>query len=231
MNLIALHGFLGHPSDWDGFHFSDLQSINLFSFHSWSHLWEWAGQLNQSVQGRLGRKILMGYSLGGRLALHALLLSPTLWQAAIIISAHPGLLHASDKEKRDQIDREWAHRFQSEEWATLMQAWDSRDIFKQSDYKFERRESAYQRQHLAYVLQQASLAHQDDLRQAIQGLPIPILWIVGERDQTYTELAKSIILSHPQSSISIVPCAGHRVPWEQPALFKQQVEQFIHFSV
>jgi 2-succinyl-6-hydroxy-2,4-cyclohexadiene-1-carboxylate synthase len=227
-SLIALHGFLGKPTDWNFFPFPDLAAVDLFSFRHWKNLWEWADQLNHHFScSALSCPVLMGYSLGGRLALHALIRNPYFWKGAIIISAHPGLINPQDKEKRFAADLEWANRFRNEEWDSLIQSWNGHGVLADEKFQFKRLELDYSRLDLAYVLEAASLGQQEELREKISQLTIPILWIVGEQDHVYAQLARSIQLSHPQSQLWIVPNAGHRVPWQCSTEFINIVNQFL----
>jgi len=50
---------------------------------------------------------LVGYSMGGRLALHSLIAQPKLWKGATIISAHPGLSTEEERVARRRKDAEW----------------------------------------------------------------------------------------------------------------------------
>lgn len=225
--LWAIPGFLGQPTDWDflpweGFIGFDYQSIQ------WNSLQDWAKSFNQLVQQhQLEPGILMGYSLGGRLALHALIDHPGLWRGAIIISAHPGLSEQQERDKRLIHDQQWAERFSKEEWQPLMKAWNNQEVFSQEDYHFERGENDYQRNQLVHALLTGSLALQKDLREPISGLNLPILWITGSRDQKYTKLAETVRLKHPMSRKLIIPEAGHRTPWGQPRLFANHVQAFL----
>jgi 2-succinyl-6-hydroxy-2,4-cyclohexadiene-1-carboxylate synthase len=56
--------------------------------------------------------------MGGRLAMHALLESPELWSAAILVSANPGLPAADHpgRAQRMASDESWARRFESDPW-------------------------------------------------------------------------------------------------------------------
>jgi 2-succinyl-6-hydroxy-2,4-cyclohexadiene-1-carboxylate synthase len=223
MTLWALPGFLGLPSDWDFLKREDLIGINWNDIKG-NSLQEWAKHLNQQI---ISHKILMGYSLGGRLALHALLDQPNLWKGAIIISAHPGLSQESEKEKRWEHDNLWANRFKQENWIDLMDAWNNQEIFSTGTFHFNRQEKDFQRDHLAHLLTTGSLAHQADLREPLSNLNLPILWITGSRDAKYTQLADSIPLIHPLSQKNQIPHAGHRAPWEQPVAFANLVKAFI----
>src|SRR5690606_6539540 len=96
-----------------------------------------------------GSRILVGYSLGGRIALHALRDSPDLWQAAVIISAHPGLVLEEDRVVRKKADQEWAKRFMHEDWDLLMKSWNSQPVFKNGSQPLLRHERDFDRKKLA----------------------------------------------------------------------------------
>lgn len=217
--IHALHGFLGRPKDWeilDGqlpYISHDLFGGKIGDFD------EWAKEFNRKISAS-DHPILMGYSLGGRLALHALIQDPSLWSAAVIISAHPGLTSAEEKKQRLQQDQEWANRFLEDAWEQLMEDWNAQAVF-QSPLK--RNEKDYCRETLSQAMLQWSLGRQRDLRPELAKLNIPIVWVVGEKDTKFRTLASSVTLSHPKSRISIIPKAGHRVPWEQPEACLSQI--------
>lgn len=227
--VYALHGFLGLPTDWK----STLPGVNPVDVVQVGHptetgLWEWAECFNDLAAKGSHRRVLIGYSLGGRLALHALLHNPALWSAAILISAHPGLKSAEECSDRVQKDRSWAERFEKESWGSLMQAWNAQELF--AGHKFEREESHFSRHVLAETLRCWSLGKQENLINRLQGLELPILWIAGENDVRYSALAHSLSLNHPQSQIWVAPDVGHRVPWTSKS-FQQIVSNFIEGKV
>ena len=224
----AIPGFLGLPNDWNILKLKQLKGINLHDF-SWASLSEWGEHFNRWVlEQNQTFNVLMGYSLGGRLALHALIDRPNQWKAAIIISAHTGQLSDKERGKRLLEDQKWALRFQNEEWHSLMQAWNGQEIFKQDSFQFSREESYYDRSQLAAILKQGTLAKQQELYQQIAELAIPILWMTGERDDRYNQLAETLSFAHPLSRWEKVPNAGHRVPWSQPVHVRKQIELFLN---
>lgn len=225
--IYALHGFLGLPSDW---HY--LQNFSLIPYDHLLHppsptngLKEWGAQFNRIVDPLLP-KVLMGYSLGGRLAMHALTQKPELWSAAILISCHPGLSCPIKKHERLKKDCDWAERFEKEPWDSLMLQWNAQEPFKFSPPQ-KREENNYSRKQLSDVLRYWSLGNQDHLTPLLQNLTIPILWIAGKQDFAYASLAQSMSFAHPQSKIWIAENAGHRVPWESND-FNKVVTEFYH---
>ena len=231
MNTIyTLHGFLGLPSDWDlltlpsNYH---IRSFDLFRDYPLINCPKWAEQFNDQIaKSPASKRILMGYSMGGRLALHALVERSDLWDGAIIISTHPGLFSPKDRESRCLRDNQWASRFEHEPWQDLITSWNSQEAFLKDTFQFKRDERDYDRLHLAAALRNWSLGTQEYLIPKINSLSIPILWIIGSEDRLASHI-DDIKLQNPLSKIWIAKGAGHRVPWQQSNDFQQIVSQFI----
>jgi 2-succinyl-6-hydroxy-2,4-cyclohexadiene-1-carboxylate synthase len=220
--IYALHGFLGHPSDWQAFTKipslvpCDLCQSGLALPHE--GLWAWAQTFNRWVADHIHDALptLLGYSLGGRLALHVLIDRPDLWQRAIIVSANTGLKTNDEKTKRLFHDEQWAKRFEVDPWELLMKDWNAQEIFGGHVMAPTREEKDYSRQTLAAMMRGWSLGYQEDLKEKLAELSIPILWITGELDRKFTALAQNVVLKHPSSRRIVVPGVAHRVPWESP---------------
>lgn len=219
MQIVALHGFLGKPSDWD---FCNIQSAPSLEEMPVIPFNELAKKINATSAPS---SIIMGYSLGARLALHCCLENPKKWEAAILISANLGLHSEKERTLRLQRDEEWALRFRNDEWSTLMDDWNAQPALKSSG-KLSRIESYYNRHKLSEMLTTWSLGHQDDLTIPLQSLPLPLLWIVGERDISYVQHAQKLTFLHPLSQVVVVPDVGHRVPWDASSTFINCVDTF-----
>jgi len=79
MTIVALHGFLGRPSDWDFLRDAGLDVD--------------ARELDDIPRSG---ETLLGYSMGGRLALHALL-DGAKFERAVIVSSGLGLENEADR--------------------------------------------------------------------------------------------------------------------------------------
>jgi 2-succinyl-6-hydroxy-2,4-cyclohexadiene-1-carboxylate synthase len=161
--------------------------------------------------------VLLGYSMGGRLALD--LLQRRRFDKAVIISAG---LNAPDEARR-QRDEEWARRFESEEWSSLMRAWSAQPVF--GGHVVERREADFDRAELARQLREYSPAVLPPPR--LERIETPVLWIAGERDAKYVDIARRAVARLPHAELWICPDAGHRVPWEQPRALLARIRDFI----
>jgi 2-succinyl-6-hydroxy-2,4-cyclohexadiene-1-carboxylate synthase len=191
--IRTISGFLGLPSDWD--------------FLPWPH---------SPDEG----EILIGYSMGGRLALQ--LLERQRFARAVIVSAG---LNATDDERRLRDDA-WARRFESEEWSSLMRAWNAQAVL--GGHALARLERDYNRAELARQLREWSPAVLPPPR--LEEIDTPILWIAGERDAKYVDVARRAVERLPQAQLWICPDAGHRVPWEQPELFVTRLREFLEMQ-
>lgn len=239
ITVYALHGFLGQPSDWVGLinlyeasFFLNAESLypNNLEQASFSG---WATCFNSAICARVPYeadhlRVLMGYSLGGRLALHALLDRPELWDAAVIISAHTGLPSVEKKQQKKEQDEAWARRFEIEDWNSLMNGWNRQPVFQKDTFCFEREEKDYDRSLLALALRDWSLGKQEDLSEPISQLNLPILWIAGSEDIPYADLCNRLAFKHSLSRKWLAPLAGHRVPWQQQQNFLLQVNRFLN---
>lgn len=230
--LYSLPGFLGHPSDWEGI---------LTEGEHWRHepchyydsryaapyagLRAWADSFNRTIAPE-SNNILMGYSLGGRLALHALLRKPTLWQGAVIISAHPGL-SPEERPIRQERDEAWAEKFEKTPIEESLAEWNGQPLFKENPLPGSRDPKLYDRLLLANTLRHWSLGKQQDLMPEVSQLSCPVLWILGAEDDRYMSLRGKLTLKHACSRVLVLENAGHRAPWQQPAAFRLAVEAFI----
>lgn len=233
MNLYALHGFLGSPEDWE-MHAALpglLIKEDLFAGCESSSLTGWAANFNQRVHEHSGHEsnILMGYSLGGRLALHALLDQPRLWNRAIIISTHPGLVDEKAKNERLKTDEHWASRLASQNWGEWIDDWNGQAVFHYDPPMKMLPQTKDRCKRMALALQNWSLGRQNDLSIEIADLDLPILWIVGRQDEKFMNETARLKFKHPESRVVAVEGAGHRVPWTQKEKLLELITQFMHF--
>jgi 2-succinyl-6-hydroxy-2,4-cyclohexadiene-1-carboxylate synthase len=152
--VYAVHGFLGQPNDWKVLYPSLLPikkmiSVDLYKIATPALGFEsWALSLNKQALEDSAPRILLGYSLGGRLALHALLQQPKIWDGAIFISTHGGIEHSAEKQNRLKEDLIWSKKFYSESWLDLLNDWNARSAFAYSK-KLNRIEENFSRKLLS----------------------------------------------------------------------------------
>jgi 2-succinyl-6-hydroxy-2,4-cyclohexadiene-1-carboxylate synthase len=236
----CLHGAVGMAADWRGFaknlavaaigtravdlwRFLDCCPLPLRDFGPALH----ADTGGESARGR-GR-VLLGYSLGGRLALHALLENPHPWQAAVIISAHPGLEDPADRATRRAADAEWATQALTGDWQKFLTAWDAQPVLSGAAQREPQVSGglSMRRREIARSFVDWSLGAQDPLWPRLAEISVPVLWIAGENDAKFIALGRRAVSLMPNARLVIAPDCGHRVPWQAPEWFADQVAQFL----
>lgn len=231
MRLTCLHGFLGLPRDFDGLAAHLARRAPAVEVVA-PNLWDDAG-LELSAWSDASRRraasgdVLLGYSLGGRLALMSFLHPASPHAALVVVAAHPGGLDAEARAARRARDCAWAERLRREPWGPLMAAWDGQEVFSGRANPLARREGDFDRERLAAVVAGWSVANQGDLRPALAAEERPILWVVGAADARYREIAREIARDAPRIEVVEIAGAAHRVPWEQPERFADAVVEFL----
>jgi 2-succinyl-6-hydroxy-2,4-cyclohexadiene-1-carboxylate synthase len=241
--VVALHGFLGLKRDWDPLPldvrahdlWADVEQLRVESSENadgvaiYDPFQAWALRFNRHIEDSgLSKPVLLGYSMGGRLALHAALLAPEKFSALVIVSAHPGLQSEAEKKARLQADLLWAKRFREEKWQTVLEAWNSQPVLSRTQgLSLERAEADFSRENLAAAMDMWSLGRQRDLRSEISNLKVPLLFISGAQDEKFTAVMKDLVMHSLSGRLEIIPGAGHRVPWDRTDLFERVIFDFL----
>ena len=240
--IWALHGAVGSASDWRDFaqkmdtslgEQSGVQAgvrrLDLWRFLDCCPmpLEKFGDTLAEEIVRVDPEPVLLGYSMGGRLALHALLARPELWKAAIIVSAHTGLKDEDERAARREKDAEWSALALKAEWADFLAQWNTQGVLEGGDMP-DRMSLKDRRASIARSFIDWSLGEQEDLASRVGEVSCPVLWVTGERDEKFTAIARSVVPQLPQAEHCVVADCGHRVPWEKPEEFAGLCSGFIH---
>ena len=236
MKIFCIHGNFQTAKVWQTLEermkagFSDLEMIteDLYakqfqSFDDWTE--DFCGRVEVHANGE--KSILLGYSLGGRLALHACLSRPDLWKNAIVVGADPGL--ESEEEKKLQLhrDRNWAERLKREPLEKLVEEWDAQPVFCGIENQAPRNLGEMDPDRLSQHFEVFSKGLQQNLAPKLAELKnLPILFVSGEKDQKYLVIGKKLAKSSSVINAQVIANAGHRVPWENTESFVQVLIDF-----
>ena len=195
---------------------------------------EWSARFCKEVKAESGdeKPLLLGYSLGGRLAMHACIDTPELWSGVIIVSADPGSYGKEQKKLQLQKDFEWAQRFKVEKMEKLLMEWDQSPVFAQSPNLAPRNLAELDSEKISHWFTIYSKGKQADLLPLLgrENNP-PILYVSGAEDIKYSKIGESLALACPQINHQVIAGVGHRVPWENKNAFVEVVNQFIASSL
>ena len=224
--ICFLHGAAGHYGDWsdiiDEIPSHTASSFNLYDIVDLS-IDEAAQRINNSHESG---GILIGYSMGGRLALHCLLADNSPWDKAIIISAHTGLSSIKDKEIRKKIDYEWSLLAESN-FDLFLNNWDKQNVFSDSMPIYRDYTQLNIASQISTSFKNWSLSNQKYLNPFLPNIRIPVCWVVGEKDPKFVEIGKTATTLIPNSELIISQSSGHRVPWDDQKFTLNTIKRFI----
>ena len=206
---------MGLPTDWDFINPDEAIDVLLLSSPD-QGMERWVARFNQHVASHsVKASLLVGYSMGARLAMQALLARPALFKGAVFISGHTGLSSEKARALRRQGDQLWAQRFLAEPWEELIEAWNQQPVFRQTSAPI-RNEACFSRELLADALCHFSLGLQADLREALSACPVPQLFLRGAEDPTNQSIETQ----------RLIPRAGHRLLSDCPEELANHIKEF-----
>ncbi len=177
---------------------------------------------------------VLGYSMGGRLALHLAWRYPERVSLLILESASPGLALESERAQRRASDEALAAAIMSRGLAWFIDHWNQGALFRDQAPEVREAENAVRRtgrpEGLAQSLLAAGTGSQESLWDILGDLPMPVLLITGERDRKFTGLAKDMVARIPGAQWVSIEAAGHTVHGENPEAFLSAVRTFLHTS-
>ncbi len=243
MECWCLHGAAGMAADWRGFAKNlaasgiGSRAVDLWRFLECQpmSLTEFGTALNVDASGEVFRgssRALLGYSMGGRLALHALLEKDHPWQAAVIVSAHPGLESETGRADRRASDMAWATQSLAGNWQEFLTTWNAQPILGDASMRDPQASGRLimRRREIARSFVDWSLGTQQPLWQRLGEISVPVLWIAGENDPKFLALAKRATSLIPNAHLAVAHGAGHRVPWQAESWFADQVTRFLNLG-
>ena len=183
---------------------------------------------------QIERAHLLGYSMGGRLALYTVCTFPERFAQIILESASPGLKTASERAERKARDRAIAHQLETIALPDFLARWYQNALFN----SLKKHPTLYQamlarRQQnnpieLANALQGFSTGGQPSLWKQLPKIDQPMLFIVGAQDRKFIAIGQEMLEACQQNvatraEIEIVLGCGHNVHLENPERYVQAV--------
>lgn len=245
--LLLLHGFTGSHETWrnlaaclsadhrvttldlPGHGRSALPTSQSWSFASVVSDLAW---LVASLSG--GAADVLGYSMGGRLALALAETHPDRVRRLILESASPGIGAELERLERQRADERLADRILNEGLAAFVADWErlplwaSQAALSETDRERQRHiRLGHTAAGLAANLWATGTGVQPSYWEQLAGLQPPTLLIAGELDHKFAQIAAAMHEAIPISRLEIVPGAGHAVHLEQPATHLRHVSQFL----
>jgi 2-succinyl-6-hydroxy-2,4-cyclohexadiene-1-carboxylate synthase len=179
-----------------------------------------------------GARVLVGYSLGGRLALRAALRSPDSFTAVVLVGSTAGIEEGPLRVQRAEADEKLASWIEAMPIEDIVSLWERQPLFAdQSDALIEEQRPGRLSQDprsLALLLRTAGQGVLDPVWHELSTLEVPLLAIAGARDEGYTAAAKRMARIAPNARVAIVEDAGHAAHLQRPEEVAGLIADFLN---
>ena len=243
--LVLLHGFSGDASTWRAVAERLADCCQCFAIDLLGHgrsdaPADAASYRMESVAAdivdlldelKLTKPNLLGYSMGGRLALFIALHHPERIGGLMLESASPGLADDGARAARRRRDLRLAEMIEKDGIAPFVAAWESLPLWtSQSAAQIGAQRTQRMSNSalgLANSLRGMGTGAQPNLWEKLPNLTAPTCLIVGEYDEKFLQTNQLMAAAMPKASLSVIPAAGHNTHLENPDAFCRTLLSFL----
>jgi 2-succinyl-6-hydroxy-2,4-cyclohexadiene-1-carboxylate synthase len=171
----------------------------------------------------------VGYSMGGRVALHAALAAPGVVRGLVLIGATAGIDDPDERQARIDADERLADHIETVGVPTFLDEWLSNPLFAGLTDATSLRSDRLRNTAagLSASLRATGTGTQTPLWDRLGDIECPVLVLVGEHDTKFTALGHRLVDALPVAELVLVPGAGHSVHLEQPEATAEAVASWL----
>jgi 2-succinyl-6-hydroxy-2,4-cyclohexadiene-1-carboxylate synthase len=251
-SILFLHGFMGDRHDFAAItsHLIDQYQCLLIDLpgHGKTRVREESeygmvltaraivGALDQL---HISQCFLVGYSMGGRLALYLTVHFPERFIGTVLESASPGL--KTEEERRQRVQQDWqlATELETTDFTEFLTNWYEQPLFasmarpltaiSERAPRFEQmlaRRRQHQPPELAKSLRNLGTGSQPSLWAKLAQNQVPLLLLVGGLDQKFVQINQQMQAIGSSTQLQIIEGCGHNVHFENVQGFVESLREF-----
>lgn len=235
---VLLHGFTQNRRCWGPFAGAlgrthriigvDLPGHGASGFDHVS--FEDAGELvAETLAGIGGVDLLVGYSMGGRLALRCLIEHPDSAGHLALIGATAGLEDASARTERRAGDRQLSDRLHAGTPESFLDFWLGLPLFDglTEDQQCRRERLAHWGSGIAETLLHRGTGSMEPLWDRLDHIRVPTLLLAGARDEKFARLGARLASGiGSAATLRLIPRCGHACHLEDPEATAATIESW-----
>jgi 2-succinyl-6-hydroxy-2,4-cyclohexadiene-1-carboxylate synthase len=193
--------------------------------------WTFQERLSEIASRVSDGDAVVGYSMGGRLALEAALRRPARFGALVLVGASPGIEDETARAERRAADEELAGWIEAHTIEEFVARWESQPAFvtQPPELVAEQRPGrlTHEPAKLAQLLRSAGQGMFEPVWDRLEEIDCPVLAVAGERDGLYADASYRIAERVKGGRARLVPDAGHAPHLERPELFSELMLEFL----
>lgn len=244
--LVLLHGFTGDHTTWKNSNlkqYFQVITIDIIghgatdspeSFERYS-MKQVANDLATLLKRLDIKQInLLGYSMGGRLALSFAMYYPKYIKRLVLESSSPGLKTAEERKKRISHDEKLANMIRNEGITKFVNYWGNIPLFASQKNLPKMQQEAIRKQRLrnspiglANSLRGMGTGIQPSWWEQLDSVEFPVLLLAGALDEKFCRIANEMNNKLQNGQVVIFPNVGHTIHVEEPAAFDRTILHFI----
>ena len=196
---------------------------------------DFEGRLDEIAAAGAGA-VVCGYSLGGRLAIHAVVREPSRYAGLVTVGAGAGIDDPAARSARREADERLAAWMESAPIEEVVSVWERQPVFAdQADALVEAQRAgrlSHDPRELASLLRSAGQGALEPAWRGLASIELPVLAVSGARDQRYAAMARRIAGLLPEGQAEIVEDAGHAPQLQRPDAVAVLLVEFLdrHFG-
>jgi 2-succinyl-6-hydroxy-2,4-cyclohexadiene-1-carboxylate synthase len=242
--LCFLHGFMGSSADWASIVEGLADDVHCLTMDLPGHgrsldrgddVYSVAGATEAVVKVLDAEEVsactLVGYSMGGRVALSLALREPDRVDRLVLESVSPGLRSEAERAERRAVDADRADRIE-EDLDAFLADWYRQALFESlARYglveTMVRTRSTNDPRELARALRGLSPGRQASFWDRLDTLDGPTLILTGALDDKYVAITDEAATRIDPARRVVIPEAGHNVHAERPSAFLDALGSFL----
>ena len=222
--VVFLPGFMQHADTWSPIAAAvgERYPVRVVDFATWTF---------EERLGEIGADdaVVVGYSMGGRLALHAALRHP--FAGLVVLGASAGIEDPDARARRRAADEELAGWIETHAIEEVVDRWERNPVFASQPPELVAVQRpgrlAHSPSELARLLRSAGQGALEPIWDRLPELAMPVLALAGENDGTYRDAAGRIAALVPDGAAGVIPGAGHAAHLEAPDAVRDAILAFV----
>ena len=172
--------------------------------------------------------VAVGYSMGGRLLVHAALDQPGRWRALALVGVSAGVDDPAARRAADDDLAQWIERSPIE---AVVERWEAQPVFATQPPELVEAQRpgrlSHEPRRLAEMLRTAGQGAMPPVWDRLADLDVPVLCMAGALDERYVAAGRRMASLLPGGTFRTIPGTGHAPQLEAPDAVADELRGFL----